>query len=258
MEKKFNYIAISNHIEHCLALQEVGVQQIMVDAEIMGKKDRQKNKNMVMSNHDITDVEILKKNGIKSEIICRINPYHTSIFNEIDCAISCGTDAIMLPMISNISHYKKMVEKVDNRCKIIPLIETPYSVFKLEEIIEFGALSQLHFGLNDLSIALGNKNLFEILLSKPFENIVKFASERVSLIGIGGVGTPLKAQTVSPELIFHRYYKMGSRAVILSRSFFSEGYNPKDIEAGIMRLEQSLEKNFTREALQNQINHFID
>lgn len=257
MLRKFNYIAISNNVDDCALLEVAGVQQIMVDAEIIGKVERQKHKNTIISDHTIKDVEKLKNYGIKSEIICRINPYHENIFDEINLAISCGTDAIMLPMITSITHYQQMVTEINDRCKIIPLIETPYSFFKIDEILEFSDLTQIHFGLNDLSIALGNKNLFEILTSRTFENITTDTASRIKLLGIGGVGTPLKKQIIKPELIFNQYYRLGSRSVILSRSFFTEGYHENDIVTAIEILENSLDKNFTKASLIEQVENFF-
>ena len=255
---KFNYIALNNAPEQSKILFESGIQQIMVVTEILGKVDRQKHKNTVISNHEIEDVRILKQSGVKAQIICRVNPYHQKIFSEIEKIITMGADSIMLPMISSLDYYKEMVDFIDSRVNIIPLIETPYSFFKLDDILKYKKLEQIHFGLNDLSISLGMKNLFEILFSKPFSMTVKEVSKEVDLLGIGGVGTPMEKQIVDPILIFKKMRSLGANSVILSRSFFKNGYN-KDIHSkSLLQLEQDVDNfsTYEEESLFNQIKSF--
>ncbi len=134
MNHLFNYIAITNNPSHAIILDRVGVQQIMVDAEIIGKEERQKGKNTIISDHLISDVKKLKDLHLSSKIVCRINGYHSGTSNEIDEAIDSGADIIMIPMIRSMKEFEEMVKQINNKCKVLPLIETPYSFFKLPEI----------------------------------------------------------------------------------------------------------------------------
>jgi hypothetical protein len=218
-------------------LDNCGIQQIMVDAEILGKAIRQSGLNAVINSHKIDDVTKLKNSGIKAKVICRINSFHESINLEIEQAINAGADILMFPMIQNIDNFKFMVEQVNNRVAILPLIETPYSIFKLKEIINIANPSQVHFGLNDLHLSLGMKNLFEVLLSHAFSSAVAFASNKVELIGIGGIGDPSIPQKINPSLLINEYKSLGSHSVILSRSFFTEGYEPNRILGALSLLE---------------------
>jgi len=240
MALAFNYIAITNNVEHALVLDNCGIQQIMVDTEILGKAIRQSALNAVINTHQINDVTKLKNSGIKAKIICRINGFHESINQEIDQAIDAGADILMFPMIQNIDNFKFMVEQVNNRVAILPLIETPYSIFKLNDIINIARPSQVHFGLNDLHLSLGMKNLFEVLLSHAFASAVEFATKKVELIGIGGVGDPSVSQKINPSLLMNEYKLLGSNSVILSRSFFTEGYDPNRIVGSLSLLESMI------------------
>lgn len=237
MKWSFNYIAISNNPAQAIILDSVGVQQIMVDAEINGKHERQGSKNTIISDHQISDIKAIKKLNLSAEILCRINPYYAGTENEINEAIDLGVDRIMIPMIASLDDFKKVVEIVDNRCRVIPLIETPYSLFKINDIIAISEINQIHFGLNDLYLAMGMKNLFEILLSPVFGYTIKYTAERCELVGFGGVGDPLQPQTVDPGLIIQEHLKMGSKSVILSRSFFKAGYDENNILSSLEALE---------------------
>jgi hypothetical protein len=240
MQWSFNYIAITNKVEHALLLDSCGIQQIMVDTERIGKAERQLGSNAVINFHQIEDVAKLKSIELKAKIICRINGYHAKIFKEIEQSIDAGADILMLPMIQNLNDFSKLVNQISNRVEILPLIETPYSIFNLNKIIEIATPSQLHFGLNDLHLSLGMKNLFEVLLSPLFASAVSYANDRVNLVGIGGVGYPISTQKVAPQLLINEHLLLGSRSVILSRSFFSDGYNRDRILFALNLFEHSI------------------
>lgn len=259
MNWKFNYIAITNDINYALILQDCGIQQIMVDAENIGKMERQSGKGAVINFHNIEDVAIIKKKITKSKVICRINGYHEDINSEIESAINCGVDILMLPMILDINHFKKMVVFIDGRVPILPLIETSYSIFKLKEIIDLSKPDQIHFGLNDLHISLGMKNLFEVLISPLFASAVSYAAERVNLVGVGGVGNPFLLQKISPELLINEHKILGSSSVILSRSFFEKGYERDTILDSLLYLDKVITQQkdeFNHLKLVNEIENF--
>lgn len=239
MKWSFNYIAITNNIQEAVLLSNCGVQQIMVDTEIMGKVERQGHKDTIISDHSLNDIIALKNLSLEAEIICRINPFHNGTFDEIDTAIRNGADVIMIPMITSMEDYQSMVDRIHDRAKVLPLIETPYSFFKLSEILDYSELTQIHFGLNDLCISLGMKNLFEILLSQTFQDTVSNLKTS-ALKGIGGIGDPQVSQKVSPLALLNSYMKCGSNSVILSRSFFTKSSEKEYIIRSLKIFENSI------------------
>lgn len=238
MNWSFNYIAITNHPAQAQTFSNCGIQQIMIDTEIIGKVERQGHKDTIISNHSLSDITVLKELNLDSEIICRINPYNDSSFKEIDTAIDNGADIIMIPMITVMDNYKSMVDRIGDRVKVLPLIETPYSFFKLSEILKYSTLTQIHFGLNDLCISLGMKNLFEVLLSDTFQNITK--KTKVELKGIGGIGDPQIRQKVSPIALLNGYMKCDSNSVILSRNFFMNSSDNEHIISSLQIFEKGI------------------
>jgi hypothetical protein len=238
MELKFNYIAITNKVEDALALDRCGIQQIMVDTEILGKAARQSGWNTEINSHKVQDICKIKDAGVKSKVICRINGYHQNISDEINDAINAGADTLMFPMIHSVENLNVMVDCVNKKVPVLPLIETPYSVFKLKEIIDISRPDQIHFGLNDLYISLRMRNLFEVLVSPIFSEAVKYVRGKVDLIGIGGIGDPLIEQRIDPFLLLNEYKLLGSRSVILSRSFFPQGYSENRIMKSLGAIER--------------------
>jgi 2-keto-3-deoxy-L-rhamnonate aldolase RhmA len=242
MSWSFNYIAITN--EPCKAeiFSDAGIQQVMIDTEIIGKVERQGHKDTVINNHALNDIYVLKKLNLNSEIICRVNPYNKNSYREINTAIDLGVDLIMIPMITKLEDYISMVDWIGDRVKIIPLIETPYSFFKLSELLDVTDISQVHFGLNDLCIGVGMKNLFEVLLSDTFQVITK--SVNVGVKGIGGIGDPQKVQRVSPIALLNAYMKCDSNSVILSRNFFMESSDKDYIVRSLRIFEEVIKSGY--------------
>jgi 2-keto-3-deoxy-L-rhamnonate aldolase RhmA len=238
MNWSFNYIAITNQPEKAQIFSNCGIQQIMIDTEKIGKVERQGHKDTIISNHSLNDIKILKELNLDSEIICRVNPFNDNSFKEIDIAIDNGADIIMIPMITVMDNYKSMVDSIGDRVKVLPLIETPYSFFKLSEILEYSALTQIHFGLNDLCISLGMRNLFEVLISQTFQNITK--KVKVDIKGIGGIGDPQKRQKVSPIALLNGYMKCDSNCVILSRNFFMNSLENEHIIRSLKIFEKAI------------------
>lgn len=242
MNWSFNYIAITNDPKQAQNLSECGIQQIMVDTETIGKVERQGHKDTIISDHSLNDIIALKNLNLESDIICRINPFHNGSFDEIDTAIRNGADVIMIPMITSMENYKYMVDRISDKAKVLPLVETPYSFFKLSEILSYSNLFQIHFGLNDLCISLGMKNLFEVLLSQTFQDTVRNVKISGLVKGIGGIGDPQISQKVSPLALLNRYMKCGSNSVILSRSFFTKSTEKEYIIRSLEIFENAIKK----------------
>ena len=260
MNFKFNYIAITNNFKLAEQLDRAGVQQIMVDLENIGKSDRQKSTNAVINYHQVSDIVRIKSHVNKAKIICRINGFYAGTFNEIDSAIEAGADSIMIPMIRNLNDFTAIVEYVGERVKILPLIETPYSLLKIDEILSICKPEQIHFGLNDLSIGFGLSNIFEIFLSKPFKDIVLSCAEKLDIVGVGGVGNMHHKYTISPEYILNEHKLMGSNCVILSRAFFSKDMDDYFIKDSIKAIEDIVLSDYSEVKsvyLYNQINQAV-
>jgi hypothetical protein len=239
-QNKFNYISITNNVEHAKVVCESGINQIMIDIETIGKPERQLGKNAVINFHSLSDIFKIKSLGLPSDIICRVNPFNEESTSEINSAIIYGADHIMIPMIDSLSDFERMLEIISGRCKVIPLIETPHSFLNVHKIIDFVPLEQIHFGLNDLCIGFKQKNIFEILFSKTFHSVINEVKGKVKILGIGGVGSPLFSQLVDPKLVLKYIHLLGGNSVILSRSFFKNGYNKSEIKKSISLLENEL------------------
>jgi len=212
------YIFITNNPELAHFAFINGAGRIMVDLEIIGKNERQKGLNSVISNHQLEDIKNIKIVDNNIQVICRINPVHSNTEFEINEAIFYGANFIMLPMFTTSNEVDYVYRLINGRAKLILLFETPQSIVRIRQIISEKKFDEAHLGLNDLSLAMGLNFMFEILTSGIVEYIVSYFKSNNIPFGIGGIAKYGEG-IASSELIMSEHVRLGSSSVILSRSF---------------------------------------
>lgn len=212
----FNYLYITNDSEIASYVEKCGISRIFIDLESIGKKERQGHLDTFISKHDFSDISPVKGSLKHAELLVRLNPYHENSKMEVDKAIQLGADIVMLPMIQNIEHVIRFGSYIGGRAKFIPLIETCYSAENIRNIEELPFVDELHIGLNDLHLELECKFMFELIANGYVENLVADLKKPYGIGGIARVGDG----KVPGEMIMAQHVRLGSSAVILSRSFY--------------------------------------
>lgn len=219
-----NLMYITNHPEIALIAEEAGVNWIFVDLEYIGKADRQKGLDTVLSHHTFADIANVRKALKKAELLVRCNPIHeksnrlVSTEEEIDAIVKNGADIIMLPYFKTQEEVARFLSAVRGRAKTMLLVETPGAVKNIDAILKLPGIDYVHIGLNDLSIGYGQKFLFEPLADGTVEALCqKFKAAGIPY-GFGGIASLGKGLLPS-EHIIKEHYRLGSTAAILSRSF---------------------------------------
>ena len=201
------------------------VSSIVVDIERLGKHKRQEGTSSFISDHDISDVRLLKSLDSRLDVGLRIDPCSSETKWQLDAAISYGVDYIILPMFRSSSEVTAVLDALNARCPLVLLFETPDSLAVIDSILSLSNFKSIHFGLNDLHLGFGMKSMFEVLDHPLFLDSINFLKlNHPSLsYGIGGLGFPLKDHSfqVSPSDLSLRYASLGSQQTILSRSFLS-------------------------------------
>lgn len=222
MSLKLMYI--TNNPDIALLAESSGVDMIFVDMEYIGKDIRQKGLDSVKNHHTVEDVKNIRKVLTKAKLLVRVNPIHdksdtySSSEEEIESVINAGADIIMLPYFKNKEEVSRFVSIVKGRCKTLLLIETSDAVNNLEDILSVKGIDSVHIGLNDLSIDMNKKFMFEILADGTVDNIVQTIKKHHIPFGIGGIAS-LGNGIIPSEFIIMEHYRLGSSAAILSRSF---------------------------------------
>jgi len=219
---------ITNNKEVAKIAQKAGVNWIFVDLEIKGKKNRQKNRNTVISAHTIEDVKNIREVIDKAELLVRINPIGEWSEQEINDVIKSGADIIMLPYFKTRQEIEKFIYLIDKRVKTCLLVETMEAVENIDEILEIGGIDYIHIGLNDIHIQRKTYFMFEFLADGYIDILAEKFKKRNIPFGFGGVAHMKSNLLPLAKDIIAEHYRLGSTGVILSRSFIQ--YNNQDLK----------------------------
>ena len=209
---------ITNDPEIAVIADSAGVDRIFLDLETVGKGLRQGGMNTVQSHHTISDVCRIRAVVKNAQLLVRVNPIYDWSREEIDAVIENGADALMLPYFQNAEQVRRFLSYVDGRVKTILLVETPEAVEALDEILALDGIDECHIGLNDLHLGYGKRFMFELLSDGTVDHIAEQFKRRGIPFGFGGIAR-IGQGTLPAERILAEHIRIGSQAVILSRSF---------------------------------------
>ncbi|MBQ2618832.1 MAG: aldolase [Oscillospiraceae bacterium] len=215
---------ITNRPEIAQIAETAGADRIFVDMEFLGKDERQKGLDTVKSHHTLGDVAAIKAAVVSAEVLVRVNPIHDALPNymsskeEIDATVAAGADIIMLPYFKTVGEVETFLRLVGGRSKTMLLVETPEAVEHIDEIIQLPGIDEVYIGLNDLSLGYGKKFMFELLADGTVEQLCFKLRQKGIFYGFGGIAS-LGNGMLPSEYVIKEHYRLGSRCVILSRSF---------------------------------------
>lgn len=220
---------ITNRPDVALIAEKNGVDRIFVDMEYIGKALRQKGTDSVLNHHTLEDVTAVRKVLTKSELLVRVNPIHeadpngegggyTSSEEEIDGAIECGADIVMLPYFKTTEEVERFLNAVNGRARTMLLLETAEASKLVDDVAQMDDVDEIHIGLNDLSISNQSKFMFEMLSNGTVERLCRHLKQFEKPYGFGGLAS-LGRGLIPAEMIIKEHYRLGSTGAILSRSF---------------------------------------
>jgi hypothetical protein len=215
------YIAITNQPHNAKKYVDCGVDWVMVDLEKIGKQTRQKDLNTLISNHTISDVVKVREQIEDKNLLVRINPLGEWTKKEIDDVISAGAGMVMLPFFKTVSEVKKFIELLRGRAKAFLLLETMEGVKNASAIASLQGIDFIHVGLNDLHIERKTRFMFEFLSDGYLDDLAKIFKFHGISYGFGGISRVGNLKPPAERLIAE-HIRLGSDAVILSRSFINQ------------------------------------
>ena len=141
------------------------VTRIGIDIERRGKAERQAGHNTRLSQHDWPHLEAIAPVLRSARAFVRINSIHDGSSAEVETALSCGAQSIMLPFFHTAEEVAHFVRLVRGRAEVMVLIETAAALIRIREVLAVQGIDEPMIGLNDLRLTLGVANHFEVLAS---------------------------------------------------------------------------------------------
>ena len=216
-------LAITNVPDVAQQFDELAGVRLFVDLERNGKAARQAGRSTFISNHQLDDVGRIKAVLKNARLMVRVNPFNpadaAASQAEVDAVLAQGADMIMLPMFHNAAELQAFALLVNGRAPVVALLETPGALASIEDWIATPGLAEVFVGLNDLHVALGCRFMFEPLAMGHVDRVAKAAKAHGLRFGFGGIAR-LDEGALPGRDVLAEHVRLGSSAVILSRTFF--------------------------------------
>lgn len=211
-------IYIAHQTPHVEAADLAGVDRVMVDLEILGKQERQGHLDTVISAHTLADVAFVRSRLTKARLMVRVNPIHDGSAAEIEAVVARGAEIVMLPMFMSVQEVETFVALVGGRARVSLLLETAQALGRAEQILSVQGIDEVHFGLNDLHLALGLDFMFELLTGGLLDHLARLCKAKGIRFGMGGIAIPGRG-LLPADSILVEHARLGSTQVILSRDY---------------------------------------
>jgi 2-keto-3-deoxy-L-rhamnonate aldolase RhmA len=197
-----------------------GVDRVGPDLERAGKAARQLGRNTWISAHREADVDAVAGVLRRARLFARCDP---AVDGQLERLLDGGVAFVMLPMFRDAETVAAACERAGERARIVPLVETREAVDAVEEVLAVPGVDELHVGLNDLSIAFGLPSRMSALVHPAVEHVAQAARAAGARLGLGGIGRAAQDDLPVPaSLVYAQHARLGSRAALLSRSFFED------------------------------------
>lgn len=234
-------LIITNNTELAMRCDQIEGMRVFVDLERNGKAERQKCLDSFISTHQIDDVGRIKGVLKRSALMVRVNPFQShkpeDSKAEVEEVLAQGADLLMLPMFTEPQQLKAFCEMVDGRAPVVALLETAGALNSFPGWLGIPGVEEVFVGLNDLHLSLGCRFMFEPLLQGHVDRVALGAAKKGMRFGFGGIAR-MDEGVITGRDILAEHLRLGSRAVILSRTFNRlEGH--QSFEQAIMALRQA-------------------
>lgn len=233
MKNRIEWMLITADPEIAHYAQESGVHRIFVDMEVMGKAERQGHLDTHKAAHTLADISAVREVLTSSELMVRVNPLHGGTRSEVVEAIARGADRLMLPMFTSRDEVAEFRALVPEGTPITYLAETPGALVRTADwAVELQCGDEVHYGLNDLSIAMGLDFLFEPMAAGLFDTATRHLSQRGISFGVGGIARPNGGE-LPARLVLGEHVRLGSSRLILSRAFHGSARSLSELTAAL-------------------------
>ena len=201
-----------------------GIDRIGPDLERLGKRRRQQGMGYRISEHRRERLPALRAALHDAQLFARTNPLHHGTAGEVERLLAAGVQVLMLPMFTTAGEVTRFAATVAGRARVVLLLEQAAAVEQLDEILAVDGVDELHVGLNDLALSLGEANRFRLLTDPLLERVADRAHAAGLPLGIGGLGRAGDGSLPVPsDLLYAQHARLGASCALIARSFLTGG-----------------------------------
>jgi hypothetical protein len=225
-----NFMMITANPDVVSFIESRGVARIFMDQEVKGKAERQGHLNAHKAAHTFEEIAAVANVIRQAELMVRLNPLHAGSVVEINTAINCGAQRLMLPMFTTRCEVEHFLILVNKRVPVTFLAETPQALVRMPDWLSLldPSQDQVHIGLNDLSLGMGLSFLFEPLAIRLLDPVAELLNSHGIAWGFGGIARIGQGE-LPADIVLGEHVRLGSRWVILSRAFHHEATTSRDL-----------------------------
>lgn len=252
--EQFQMLLFSTDAELIRRAVEAGVDGIIVDWENKGKYERQSGADTQINSDTPADLSRVRE-AATTRVICRINGFHDETPDEVEEAISCGADEILLPMVRSDEEVENVLHFISNRCDLGILVETIEAVECIEKLTKL-PLSRIYIGLNDLAIQRRTPNIFTAVSDGTVESVRRCCSVP---FGFAGLTIPEGGYPIPCRLLIGEMARLRSDFTFLRRSFHADIVG-RDLKTVVLSIRKALTDAALRnaETVENDRRELID
>ncbi len=198
-------------------LVAAGAAGIVVDWERRGKARRQLGEGTQINADTPADLRRVRA-ATDGRVLCRVNGFGPWTADEVDEALRCGADEVLLPMVRGADEVDRTLDLVAGRCGLGILIETQAAVDQAAALAA-RPLSRVYVGLNDLRIDRRSTQLFRPLVDGTVAGVRAHVDVPFGVAGLTlpGGGSPVPTRLLAAELV-----RLGVGFTFLRRSFHAD------------------------------------
>lgn len=245
---QINFMMITASPEVAGFIEQHGVARIFMDQEVLGKAERQGHLDTHKAAHSLDEITAVAKVLRKAELMVRLNPLNANSADEVDAAIDHGAQRLMMPMFNTRQEVEYFLNLVNGRVPVTFLAETPQALVRLPDWLPLlkPGYDEVHLGLNDLSLGMGLKFLFEPMAARLLDPAAEQLNAANVGWGVGGIARIGQGE-LPAETVLGEHVRLNSKWVILSRAFH-QGASSSSALMEALDFPSELEKLRTAEA----------
>lgn len=192
-----------------------GIERVVVDLEIRGKRERQAGFDTEIAIGNIAIIAAMRRAG-SPPLVCRVNGPHPGSAVEIATVLDAGVEWLCFPMLRTVAELRELLTFTGGRARTMAMLETRAALENLPEMLAC-PVDEFYIGLNDLAIECGHRFAFQFLADPLLAHAARLLAEKPW--GVGGMTVLDGGKPLPAAMLLDEYARLGCTRVILRRAF---------------------------------------